>query len=249
MFATSDRSLVNTPAAARLGQACQATGAVSGAVAAWGPALPSASLSFLAPLGRAASIVKIGKGEEIIAQDDPARFCFQVVEGCVRSLCRLEDGRRQVSEFLLSGDIFGLDSGSTHEFAAEAVTEATIRKIRLSAIEAEAEADPRFALDLRRHMAVQAKAMRHRLVLLGRMTAAERTAAFLLEMNARLGCPARGIVNLPMCRGDMADYLGLTIETVSRCLSELKRTGAISVKGAQIVVQNRRALAPGETLH
>ncbi len=249
MFASSDRSLVNAPAAAKVEQARLSSDLAAGTVAAWGPARPDSSLPLLATLGRSGCTLKVEKGEEIIAQDDPAQFCFQVIEGCVRSLCRMEDGRRQVSEFLLAGDIFGLDSGATHEFAAEAVTETTIRKIRLSAIEAEAEADPRFALALRRHMAMQAKTMRSRLVLLGRMTAAERTAAFLLEMNARLGCPTRGIVNLPMCRGDMADYLGLTIETVSRCLSELKRTGAISVKGAQIVVQNRRVLSPSETLH
>ncbi|GAB0115156.1 helix-turn-helix domain-containing protein [Acidisoma sp. C75] len=206
----------------------------------------SAWFGSLVPAGNTA---RIERGQEIVGQDDPALFCFQVQEGVVRCVHRLEDGRRQVSEFLLPGDVFGLDAGATHAFAAEAVTEATIRKVRFSAVEAEAEADPRFAQALRQHMAAQAKAIRGRLVLLGRLTAAERVAAFLLEMNDRLGQGPLGQVDLPMCRSDMADYLGLTIETVSRCLAEMKRSGAIAVKGARILIRNRRALAPEAMLH
>ncbi|HTI03377.1 MAG TPA: helix-turn-helix domain-containing protein [Acidisoma sp.] len=208
-----------------------------------GPA--SAALGHVENTG---ALVDIEKGCDIIAQGDAAEYCFEVVEGCVRSVQRLEDGRRQVSDFLMPGDVFGLDAVGEHEFAAEAVTAVTIRRLRLSTVELLAEEDAAFGQRLRRHLTRQAKAMRSRIVLLGRMTAAERIAAFLLEMTERLEGSRQGIVELPMSRGDMADYLGLTIETVSRCLSDLKRCGVISVKGAHIAIHNRRALT-AETLH
>jgi len=199
-------------------------------------------------MGNGAALLDIEKGCDIIAQGDAADYCFEVVEGCARSVQRLEDGRRQVSDFLLPGDVFGLDAVGEHDFAGEAVTAVTIRRLRLSTVELLAEDDAAFAQRLRRHLTRQTKAMRSRIVLLGRMTAAERIGAFLLEMTERLQGSSHGIVELPMSRGDMADYLGLTIETVSRCLSDLKSRGVISVKGARIAIHNRRALT-AETLH
>jgi CRP-like cAMP-binding protein len=195
------------------------------------------------------SLVEIEKGSEIIAQGDDADYCFEVVDGCVRSLQRLEDGRCQVSEFLLPGDIFGLDAVGEHDFAAEAVTAVTIRRVRLSAVELLAAEDADFGQRLRRNLARQAKTMRNHLVALGRMTAVERIAGFLIEMSERLDGPTHGVVELPMSRTDMADYLGLTIETVSRSLTDLKRQGIIAVKGARIAIHNRRALTVSETLH
>lgn len=202
----------------------------------------------LAAMEEAGARVDIEKGCEIIAQGDPAEYCFVILEGCVRSVQRLEDGRRQVSDFLFHGDVFGLDAVGEHEFAGEAVTAVTIRRVRLSALELLAEEDAAMGQRLRRHLTRQVKAMRSRLVLLGRMTAAERIGSFLLEMTERLEGSTQSVVELPMNRADMADYLGLTIETVSRCLSDLKGRGVISVKGAKIAIHNRRALT-AETLH
>lgn len=196
----------------------------------------------------AGTLIDIEKGCDIIAQGDAADYCFEVVEGCARSVQRLEDGRRQVSDFLLPGDIFGLDAVGEHDFAGEAVTAVTIRRLRISALKQLAEEDAAFAQRLLRHLTQQTKAMRRRIVLLGRMTAAERIGTFLLEMTERLEATRQDIVELPMNRADMADYLGLTIETVSRCLSDLKGRGVISVKGAHIAIHNRRALT-AETLH
>lgn len=209
---------------------------------------PATTLSGFEALGSAGTIIRIEKGSEIIAQGDAADHCFEVLEGCVRSVQRLEDGRRHVGEFLLPGDIFGLDAAGAHEFAAEAVTTVAVRRIRLATVELYAEEDAGFARRLRRHLAAQAKSARRRLVLLGRLTAAERVAAFLLEMTERLEGATEGAVDLPMNRGDMADYLGLTIETVSRCLSDLKRGGVIGVKGPHVTIRNRRRLG-AETLH
>lgn len=208
----------------------------------------TATSAFRGQTETAGSLIEIDRGCDIIAQGDAADFCFEVVEGCVRSVQRLEDGRRQVSDFLLPGDIFGLDAVGEHAFAAEAVTTATIRRLRLSLVDLLADEDAAFGRRLRHHLTREAKSMRGRIVLLGRMTAAERIAAFLLEMTERLRGSPQGIVELPMNRGDMADYLGLTIETISRCLSDLKRSGVISVKGPHIAIHNHRALS-AETLH
>jgi CRP/FNR family transcriptional regulator, nitrogen fixation regulation protein len=196
-------------------------------------------LDSLAPT---AATVQVNRGTEIIAQGDEAEYWFQVVHGCVRSVRLLEDGRRQVGEFLLPGDVFGWEALGEHEFAAEAVTQVTLRRFRLGAIEEHADRDRIFAHRLRRYIADQVRITRGRLVLLGRLTAAERIASFLLEMSERLNCPGKAVIELPMCRADMADYLCLTIETVSRGLTELRQLGAIAVERTRIVIHDRHAL-------
>ncbi len=196
-------------------------------------------LDLLAP---AAATIQAGRGAEIIAQGEEAEYWFQVVHGCVRTVRLLEDGRRQVGEFLLPGDVFGWEALGEHEFAAEAVTQVTLRRFRLGAIEDRADQDRVFAHRLRRYIADQVRITRGRLVLLGRLTAAERIASFLLEMSERLNSPGKAVIELPMCRADMADYLCLTIETVSRGLTELRQLGAIAVERTRIVIHDRRAL-------
>ncbi len=197
----------------------------------------------LGPLALAAAIVQFDRDAEIIAQGEQAEYCFQVVSGCVRTVRLLEDGRRQVGEFLFRGDIFGWDTVGEHEFAAEAVTPTSLRRVRLTAIEARADQDRAFAQSLRRYSADQVRLARGRLVLLGRKTASERIASFLLEMAERLRCTGNAVIDLPMSRADMADYLGLTIETVCRGLTELRRHGTIAVERTRIVIQDRHALA------
>lgn len=191
------------------------------------------------------------RDEEIVAQGDPAEYCFQVMSGCVRTVKLLEDGRRQVGEFLFSGDVFGWETEGEHEFAAEAVTAATLRRFRVSAIEARADRDRDFCQKLRRYIAAQVRAARSRLVMLGRKTASERIASFLLEMTRRLQAPGDTTIELPMCRADMADYLGLTIETVCRGLTELRRSGTIDVDRSIIVIRDPQALgrAGSDRLH
>jgi CRP/FNR family nitrogen fixation transcriptional regulator len=195
----------------------------------------------LDPLARAAILVDADRDAEIIAQGDLAEHCFQVVSGCVRTVRLLEDGRRQIAEFLFAGDVFGWETMGEYDFAAEAVGPVRLRRFRLGAIEERAVSDAGFARLLRRYSAAEMRAARSRLILLGRKTASERIASFLLEMDRRLG-HERGLFALPMSRGDMADYLGLTIETVCRGLSELRRQGMIAVDRANIRILDRRAL-------
>ncbi len=206
---------------------------------------------FLEPLAQTAASLQVHRDGEIIAQGDEAEYCFQVISGCVRTVRLLEDGRRQVGEFLLSGDVFGWEMADVHEFAAEAVTPVTLRRFRLSMIEDRADTDRAFASNMRRYTANQVRAARARLVLLGRKTAAERIASFLLEMRERL-CPSGAAAfDLPMSRADMADYLGLTVETVSRGLTELRRRGTIAVERTRVVVLDSDALdlAEPDRLH
>ena len=148
-----------------------------------------------------------------------------------------------MGEFLLAGDIFGWDCGDEYEFGAEAVTAVTLRRVRLAAIEDRASRDLTFSQRLRSFSTAQLRLARGRLVLLGRKTAAERVASFLLEMADRLHVAGGPVIELPMNRGDIADYLGLTIETVCRELTDLRHQGTIAVERARISVLDSRALA------
>ncbi len=187
-------------------------------------------------------IVRGDRDEEIIAQGDLARYCYLIVSGCVRTVKLMEDGRRQIGEFLFPGDLFGWEALAEHDFAAEAVTPVTLRRYLRRNIEARADRDRDFARRLREIAAGRLRAGRERMVLLGRKTASERIASFLLEMAGRVNPNNRASVELPMGRADIADYLGLTIETVCRGLTQLRRRGTIKVERANIVICDRCAL-------
>jgi CRP/FNR family nitrogen fixation transcriptional regulator len=197
----------------------------------------------LDPLASLATILSFDRDDEIVFQGEPAEYCYEIVSGCVRTVRLLEDGRRQVGEFLFAGDLLGCDAAQEYEFGAEAVAPATLRRYRLSAIEDRAGRDMMFAQRLRRYSASQVRVARGRLILLGRKTASERIASFLVEMQERLIPSGPGCIELPMSRGDIADYLGLTIETVCRGLAELRQLGIVAVERARIKVLDRGGLA------
>jgi CRP/FNR family nitrogen fixation transcriptional regulator len=182
------------------------------------------------------------KEEEIYGEDEPSEYVYQVVRGAVRSYKLLSDGRRQIGAFHLPGDVFGLDPGPTHRLTAEAITDTTVRLVKRRSLEAAAASNVQVAHSL---WAMTAGDLRHaedHMLLLGRKTALERVATFLLEMDRRLA--KAGMMALPMCRRDIGDYLGLTLETVSRALSELNDKGILAFSGArQIVLRNRQRLA------
>ena len=181
------------------------------------------------------------KDEEIYGEGEPAEYVYQVVTGAVRSYKLLSDGRRQIGAFHLPGDVFGLESGATHRLAAEAIIDTTVRLVKRKSLEQAAGVDVQVA---RKLWAMTAGELRHaedHMLLLGRKTAMERVATFLLEMDRRLA--VAGMMALPMCRRDIGDYLGLTLETVSRALSQLHAQGVLGFSGArQIVLRNRQRL-------
>jgi CRP/FNR family nitrogen fixation transcriptional regulator len=184
------------------------------------------------------------KGAEIYGEKEPAEYVYQVKTGAVRSYKLLTDGRRQIGAFHLVGDIFGLENGSVHRLTAEAVVKTTVRLIKRQSLEAVAESDAVVTRNLLSMTTSNLEHAENHMLLLGRKTSLERVAAFLVEMDARL--TAAGIVALPMSRRDIADYLGLTLETVSRALSQLRRAGVLDFIGhtqREIVLRDRRQLA------
>ena len=187
---------------------------------------------------------KYNRGAEIFGEAEPAEYVYQVVEGAVRSYKLLSDGRRQINAFHLVGDIFGLENSGTHRFTAEAIVETTVRLVKRVSLAHVAEQDVTVARDLLNMTASNLRHAEDHMLLLGRKTSLERVAAFLLEMDSRL--TAAGIMALPMCRRDIADYLGLTQETVSRALSVLHDKGVLGFLGQtqrQIVLLDRPKLA------
>jgi CRP-like cAMP-binding protein len=205
------------------------------------PATPAES-HVLEPLEPRAVTVRANRDEEIVAQGEAAGYCYLVVSGCVRTVRLMEDGRRQVGEFLFPSDLFGWEALGEHDFGAEAVTPVTLRRYPRRSIDALADRERTFARRLLDLTAGQLRAGRHRMVLLGRKTASERVASFLLEMTERADSDGRAPIELPMGRADMADYLGLTIETVCRGLTQLRRRGTIAVERANIMIRDHRAL-------
>jgi len=201
-----------------------------------------ARTDFLEPLTGLALTVRADRDEEIVAQGDPAGYCFLIVSGCVRTVNLMEDGRRQVGEFLFPGDLIGWEVLEEHDFGVEAVTQVTLRRYPRRSLEALADRDRDFARQLRALTAGQLRAGREHMVLLGRKTASERIASFLLEMAGRINTDSRALIELPMGRADMADYLGLTIETVCRGLTQLRLGGMIAVKRTKVMIRDRRAL-------
>src|SRR6201985_178439 len=184
------------------------------------------------------------KGTEIYGEKEPAEDVYQVKVGAVRSYKLLSDGRRQIGAFHLAGDIFGLENGSEHRFTAEAIVNTTVRLIKRRSLELVAESDARVSRNLLGMTTNNLQHAEDHMLLLGRKTSLERVAAFLIEMDHRL--TSSGVMALPMCRRDIADYLGLTLETVSRALSALQDKGILGFLGQpqrQIVLLDRPKLA------
>jgi CRP/FNR family nitrogen fixation transcriptional regulator len=182
------------------------------------------------------------KDEEIYGEDEPAEYVYQMIRGAVRTYKLLSDGRRQIGAFHLPGDVFGLESGASHRLAAEAILDTTLRLVKRKSLEQSAQNDVRVARDLWSITSGELQHAENHMLLLGRKTAMERVATFLLEMDRRLA--KTGMIALPMCRRDIGDYLGLTLETVSRSLSELQATGVLGLSSArQIVLRDRQRLA------
>ena len=212
--------------------------------------IPSNRPRFLGELGSLSqaeiilSEFKYRRGAEIFGESEAAEYVYQVVDGAVRSYKLLSDGRRQIGAFHLIGDIFGLENGGIHRFTAEAIVDTTVRLVKRVSLAHFAESDATVARDLLNMTATNLRHAEDHMLLLGRKTSLERVAAFLLEMDHRL--TAAGVMALPMCRRDIADYLGLTLETVSRALSILHDKGILGFLGPtqrQIVLLDRPRLA------
>jgi CRP-like cAMP-binding protein len=202
--------------------------------------LPSGPHALGGSLDLMGAPMPFARNAEIYGEDEPSEYLYRVVSGAVRTYRVLHDGRRQIGAFLLPGDMFGLEAGATHATSAEAVADSVVLVIKRSAVIALADRDPDVARQLWTLTAKElGRAQNHMLVLV--RNAQERIASFLLEMAAR--APGADAVELPMSRQDIADYLGLTIETVSRTLTQLEAEAAIALPTSRrVVLRNRSAL-------
>ncbi len=190
---------------------------------------------------RTSCVSRYGQHDTIFFEGDQANTVCQVVEGAVMLYKLLPDGRRQVVELLGPGDIFGFAQGASRDSSAETLTVTRIRFFDRR----HAERSGPFQRVLARQMLVQLEAMHEHAVLLGRMSAMERVARFLLRLAGDVGgeCDEASVIRLSMTRQEIADYLGLTIETVSRSFSELRRRGVIVLeKQDRVRIANQRAM-------
>jgi len=180
------------------------------------------------------------RNAEIFGEDEPADYLYKVLSGGVRTYKILSDGRRQVGGFYLPGDVFGLEFTREHTLSAEAITDAKILVVKRSALHALSSRDASIAQELFALTGRELRRVQDRILLLVK-SAQERVASFLLEMSERVS--GNNAIELPMSRQDIADYLGLTIETVSRTLTSLETCAAIEVPSSRrIVLRNRTAL-------
>lgn len=169
-----------------------------------------------------------GRDEEIFGEGEPADSVYRVVSGAVRTFRILADGRRQICEFHLPGDTFGFEPSAVHRTSAEAVGPTRLVAVRRGALMDNADTAPEFARLLWRSAVADLQRSQEHVLRLGHRSAAERVASFLLEVSRRQGDV--DAFDLPMSRQDIADYLGLTIETVSRSFTQLQVSELIGVR-------------------
>ena len=184
--------------------------------------------------------VSYARNEEIFGEGEPADYVYQVVSGSARTYKILSDGRRQIGAFYLPGEVFGLDVDDVYHYSADAVGKSTLLVVKRSALIALADTDHNVAHLLWTLTAQELRRLQEHMMLLIR-SAQERVACFLLEMAERMA--ETDVIDLPMSRRDIADYLGLTIETISRTLTQLETAAAISVPNCRrIILTNWKAL-------
>jgi len=179
------------------------------------------------------------KDEEIYGQGENADLIYRVISGTVRTSRFMADGRRPVGDFYYPGDLFGLETGDDHAMAAEALSDCVILVASRQALRAAGGPNELSTLIWEATVRELESARQH-LTLLVRKTACERVASFLMGLADRSGSD---LVELSMGRQDMADYLGLTIETVSRMVTSLQGAKVVEFKSCrQFRIRDRQAL-------
>ena len=204
-------------------------------------------LAALDPLKAAGARLAVKRGEEIVGEGNAADYCYKVVSGSVRLVKLVADGRRQVCEFLVAGDFIGLTADADHYFTAEATADSVLMRYPRRQVESLIASNPTLAQHVHKLTTSGLQRAYERMVLICHKSAQERIAWFLLEMGKRSA--GSDTFMLPMTRADIADYLGLVIETVSRVLTQLKVAGTIQVRNInRITLVDRDALeaATGE---
>jgi CRP/FNR family nitrogen fixation transcriptional regulator len=201
------------------------------------PPFPTVAKSF----DLAGATTAFSRNEEVFGEGEPAEYLYKVSSGCVRTYNTLNDGRRQIGGFYFPGDIFGLEARKAHTCSAEAITRSRLQAIKLTELVSRIPRGMvlnRLLLELTTDELQRTQS--HILLLL--KSAQERVIGFLLDMADREHSLSE--IELPMSRQDIADYLGLTIETVSRTLTRLETATTISLPSSRrVVLHDRPALS------
>jgi CRP/FNR family nitrogen fixation transcriptional regulator len=186
------------------------------------------------------AVMPFARNSEIYGEKERAEYLYKVLKGSVRTYKVLQDGRRQIGAFHLPGDVFGFEVGDEHTYSAEAIVDCQLLLVRRTSVAALAARDGSVARQLWAMTVAELQRAQDHIMLLVK-GAQERVAGFLLEMSKRSFDSDE--INLPMSRQDIADYLGLTIETVSRSLTQLEHAAAIALPSSRhIVLCNRETL-------
>ena len=187
------------------------------------PASEESELDMLDTFG---SVLRLKRDATLFFDGDVASHYYKVVSGAVRSCKLLSDGRRHITDFFLAGDFIGVEALKTHSCTVEAVNDTTLVRYDRRMIDALVARSPRVGKFLLDRVCADLSQARARMLLLGRMSARERLASFLLRIGAR-SRRRDDTIPLPMTRTDIGDYLGLTTETVCRTFAQLKSAGLI----------------------
>ena len=186
----------------------------------------------------------IAAGRMLFEEGDPAEHVFTITAGMIKLYKLLSDGRRQIVGFLVPGDFLGLAFGRTYVYGAEAVVPTSTCRFGRHQFLALLDECPTLEKEILTRTATELAAAQEQMLLLGRKTARERVASFILALALRRRIEAGRPFELAMSRADIADYLGLTVETVSRTLSLLGRDGLIELAETRtLVIRNEAALA------
>jgi CRP-like cAMP-binding protein len=202
-------------------------------------------------LKRIGAKARFQANETIFNAGDVADQAYKVVSGTVRLCKHMPDGRRQIAQFLFPGDYFSFFALGEHNFTAEAVTDAVLVSYPQAQIERLGEEHPNLKARFYQILSQRVLDIQNHLTMLGRQTAKEKLASFLTLLSQRAGSEDDNLVDVTMSRQDMADYLGLTVETVCRVLAQLKKAGIIDMPTHhRFALKNMKrltALAEGQT--
>jgi CRP/FNR family transcriptional regulator len=204
--------------------------------------MPSEALT-LENLFAAQPADKFAAGEGVFWEGDAASDIFQITEGCLRLYRVLPDGRRAIMGFRFAGEMLGLSCEGSYCYTAEAVTSVRLRRLSRARLRVMGEGTGQLQSLLLTKIFEEIRAAQQHIIVLGQLGAEERAAHFLVSAVRRTGADRMRpvAIELPMTRQDIADYLGLTIETVCRVMSKLKRDGLISLEGRHRAILLRMA--------
>ena len=207
---------------------------------AGGAALPSQTLT-LENLFATQPADKFAAGEGVFWEGDAASDIFQITEGCLRLYNILPDGRRAIMGFRFAGEMLGVSCQNIYSYSAEAITPVRLRRLGRARIQAVVGGAKHLHPLLLAKIFEEMEAVQRHIIVLGQLGAEERVAHFLVLALRRIGMGQSRpmVIDLPMPRQDIADYLGLTIETVCRVISKFKRDGLIALDGRHRVVLRR----------